>query len=108
MKEDNTLLMEAFCSKISENGLKAGIYSTAKFVDKYLLASELKDYSILASKYSLAGKLKFPSKIKKINKIIEKGFYKNNKYNSFDIYEWEYSKKGVVSGIEGKVKLIYN
>ena len=78
-KEQMTKNAIAFCTKIEDEGYRAGIYASKSFYEDNLVYSELEDYAIWVAHYA--------------SKTAYAGLYQ----------AWQYSSKGKVSGIDGYV-----
>lgn len=109
LKNANTNMALEFCETIENEGFKGGIYSSADFMNKYMLAGKLSKYSIYASRYLDNKKsYRFPSDIVEINNLLYKTFYYGDKYRAINVSLWQYTGKGTVSGVKGNIPLIYN
>lgn len=80
-KEERTKITIAFCEKIKEAGYTPMIYGNVKCFTKLLDLTQLLDYEKWYA------------------------FYDDYMYMPYDVGFWQYSEKGVVSGIKEKVDL---
>lgn len=83
-KEARTAVVNAFCKTVQDAGYLAGVYSSKTWYEKYLDVSGFGSYKIWLAHYA-----EVP-----------------NYSGRFDM--WQYSCKGTISGINGKVDLNYS
>ncbi len=82
--EIRTAVVNAFCKTVQDAGYKAGIYSSKTWYEKHLDMSKLGNYTIWLAHYADVP----------------------NYGGRYDM--WQYSCKGTISGISGKVDLNYS
>ena len=79
--EDRTLVCEAFCRTIANAGYQAGVYASRNWYNNNLDTERLDDYYIWLAEYRSVP--------------LYQGYYQM----------WQYTSKGKVDGIEGKVDM---
>lgn len=80
-RETRTLVCEAFAKTIEASGYRAGIYASKNWLNNNLYVEKLSDYAIWLAEYK------------------EKPTYEG------EYHMWQYSSKGSIDGIEGRVDL---
>lgn len=79
--ETRTLVCEAFCRTIENAGYKAGVYASRNWYNNNLQTARLENYHIWLAEYRSVP--------------LYQGYYKT----------WQYTSKGKVDGIEGRVDM---
>ena len=82
--ETRTAVINAFCKTVQDAGYQAGVYSSKTWYEKYINMSQVGNYKIWLAHYADVP----------------------NYAGRFDM--WQYSCKGTISGINGKVDLNYS
>ena len=86
-KEDRTAIVKAFCERVSAFGREAGVYASESWFKSNLDYEQLKQYKIWCAKYGTNdGNAQTSPALEKVDM-------------------WQYTSKGVVSGINGNVDL---
>lgn len=86
-KEDRTAIVKAFCERVTASGREAGVYASESWFKSNLDYEQLKQYKIWCAKYGTN------DGIAQTSPALEK------------VDMWQYTSKGVVSGINGNVDL---
>lgn len=86
-KEDRTAIVKAFCEKVVSCGKEAGVYASESWFRSNLDYDQIKQYKIWCAKYGTNdGNAQTSPALEKVDM-------------------WQYTSKGVVSGINGNVDL---
>lgn len=86
-KEDRTAVVKAFCERVTASGREAGVYASESWFRNNLDYEQLKQYKIWCAKYGTN------DGTAQTNPALEK------------VDMWQYTSKGIVSGINGNVDL---
>ena len=86
-KEDRTAVVKAFCERVTASGREAGVYASESWFKSNLDYDQIKQYKIWCAKYGTNdGNAQTSPALEKVDM-------------------WQYTSKGVVSGINGNVDL---
>lgn len=80
-KQKRTAICKAFCGRIKQLGLRAGVYASKSWYESHLIASELTDYVMWVAQY---------------NKLCTA---------TCRVDMWQYTSNGNVSGVNGRVDI---
>lgn len=80
-KERRTAICKAFCDRIKQNGLKAGVYASTSWYKTHLNVSELLNYFIWVAQYN--------SKCTATHRVDA----------------WQYTSNGTIPGVSGRVDI---